>query len=181
MSCRREQQGGSCGENCGDPSSLRRAVWPPPAAYSYSLDPSLRVARVRSRHFGRTSASAVRNCRGTAGDSASAETDIDLAKAKVAVDQLIDPSIDATGTLKRLETMANEITARLPAHASSRDKLDALRSYGMTIAPTTTISMIPSVTPSPINSSPTTSGPGEATASRCRCCSSFSGRNWAST
>ena len=54
---------------------------------------------------------------------------IDLASAKVSIDRMIDPSIDAGSTLRQLDAMAADIKARIPANASSRDKLEILRAY----------------------------------------------------
>jgi hypothetical protein len=55
------------------------------------------------------------------------EAEIDLAKAKVTIDRLIDPSIDAAATLAQLDAMAKSLRAMLPAGASKRLILDALR------------------------------------------------------
>lgn len=54
---------------------------------------------------------------------------IDLAKAKLTIDRMIDPEIDITQGLKQLESMAAQVKSRLPARASSQQKLDALREY----------------------------------------------------
>ncbi|WP_189941825.1 transglutaminase family protein [Sulfuriferula thiophila] len=54
---------------------------------------------------------------------------IDLAKVKLTIDYMIDPSINIGSGLKQLNSMAKEIRAGLPANPSSRDKLDALRTY----------------------------------------------------
>lgn len=56
-----------------------------------------------------------------------AEADIDLAKAKLTIDRMIDPSIDVAGTLAQLDAMAKGIRSMLPASASNRLTLDALR------------------------------------------------------
>lgn len=42
---------------------------------------------------------------------------------------MIDPRIDVAGNLKRLDAMAEEVKALLPAKPSSRDKLEALRTH----------------------------------------------------
>lgn len=55
------------------------------------------------------------------------DADIDLAKVKLTIDRMIDPSIDVAGTLTQLDAMAKGIRAMLPAGASSRLTLDALR------------------------------------------------------
>jgi len=57
----------------------------------------------------------------------SPEADIDLAKAKVTIDRLIDPSIDAAATLAQLDGMAKGLKAVLPAGVSKRLTMDALR------------------------------------------------------
>ena len=57
------------------------------------------------------------------------EDKIDLAKAKLTVDRMIDPQIDIAGTVRQLDAMASEIKATLPAGASSRAKVEALRSF----------------------------------------------------
>src|SRR5262245_44387910 len=58
------------------------------------------------------------------------ETQLDLARAKLTIDHMIDPTIDAAGCLRQLDAMAAEVMAswRL-ANASSLDKLNALRTY----------------------------------------------------
>lgn len=55
------------------------------------------------------------------------EADIDLAKTKLVIDHMIDPSIDVAAMLPQLDAMAQGIKAMLPAGASSRRKMDALR------------------------------------------------------
>ena len=55
------------------------------------------------------------------------EKELDLAKAQVTIDQLIDPSIDAAATLAQLDSMASQLKAILPPVASKRLTLDALR------------------------------------------------------
>ena len=57
------------------------------------------------------------------------DAEIDLARVKLAIDRMIDPSIDIEATVKRLDEMAYEIRRSLPITASSLDKLKALRSY----------------------------------------------------
>lgn len=54
------------------------------------------------------------------------EAQIDLAKAKLAVDQLIDPSIDVSGTLRQLDAMADKIGARFPQGATQKTKVEYL-------------------------------------------------------
>lgn len=55
------------------------------------------------------------------------EERIDLAKVKLLVDHMIDPSIDVARTISQLDAMAQEIRAKLPIGASSRLTMDALR------------------------------------------------------
>lgn len=57
------------------------------------------------------------------------EASVDLARVKVDIDRMIDPSIDAAATLKRLEEMASAVKERLPATANSHQKIEALRAY----------------------------------------------------
>ncbi|MGQ5524831.1 transglutaminase family protein [Chitinimonas sp. PSY-7] len=54
---------------------------------------------------------------------------IDFARVKLTVDRMADPSVDIERELKQLDAMAAEIQARLPAKPSSRDKLEALKTY----------------------------------------------------
>lgn len=54
---------------------------------------------------------------------------IDLAKAKLTIDKMIDPSIDIKANLKRIDSMANDIQMRLLFNASNADKLQALKVY----------------------------------------------------
>jgi regulator of sirC expression with transglutaminase-like and TPR domain len=57
------------------------------------------------------------------------EADIDFAKAKVAIDRLIEPAIDTEATLRHLDNMAADIRSRLPLHASTQQRAQALREY----------------------------------------------------
>jgi regulator of sirC expression with transglutaminase-like and TPR domain len=57
----------------------------------------------------------------------SPEPDIDLAKAKLTIDRVIDPSIDVAAALAQLDAMAKDLKAMLPAGASGRLTMDALR------------------------------------------------------
>lgn len=59
----------------------------------------------------------------------SPEAELDLAKVKLTIDQMIDPSVDVAGTLKKLDAMAGDVRARVPPGASSRVTLEALRAY----------------------------------------------------
>lgn len=60
---------------------------------------------------------------------------IDLARAKLTIDHMIDPGIDIANNLKQLDGMEHAIQSRLPAMATSRDKLDALRGYLYQVGP----------------------------------------------
>lgn len=53
---------------------------------------------------------------------------IDLAQAKVAIDRMIDPSIDAAATLSELDDWTQRVRARLPIDATPRATLDVLLS-----------------------------------------------------
>jgi regulator of sirC expression with transglutaminase-like and TPR domain len=57
------------------------------------------------------------------------EASLDLAKAKLAIDQLIDPSLDVAGTSQQLDAMAAQARALVPANASKRDTVVALQTY----------------------------------------------------
>lgn len=57
------------------------------------------------------------------------EAKIDLARVKIVVDRMIDPRIDAAATLRQIDAMASEIRATLGVSASSRAKIEALRSF----------------------------------------------------
>lgn len=54
---------------------------------------------------------------------------IDLAKAKLTIDSMIDPSIDIESNLKQLDAMAKQIRAMLPANATSLQKMETLIQY----------------------------------------------------
>ena len=51
---------------------------------------------------------------------------IDLARAKIAIDQIVDPSIDADATLRLVDEWAAKARARFPAGASNKVKMDLL-------------------------------------------------------
>lgn len=57
------------------------------------------------------------------------ESQIDLAKLKVTVDKMIDPSTDERATLKRLDDIASRVRSMVSVAASSRQKFEALRSF----------------------------------------------------
>ena len=54
---------------------------------------------------------------------------IDLARTKLTIDRMIDPSIDIESYLKRLNAMAKKIKTMLPADASSLLKMETLVQY----------------------------------------------------
>jgi len=56
------------------------------------------------------------------------DADLDLAKAKVTVDHLVDPTVDVNGTLRQLDALAAAVRVRVPPGASNRTKLDTLLS-----------------------------------------------------
>jgi regulator of sirC expression with transglutaminase-like and TPR domain len=55
------------------------------------------------------------------------EADIDLAKVELSIEHMIDPAVDVGRGLEQLDAMADGIRKMLPAGASSRLTLDALR------------------------------------------------------
>ena len=57
------------------------------------------------------------------------ETEIDLARAKLTIDQMLDPRIDIEQTLQQIDIMASALREQLPLEAKAREKLDALRKY----------------------------------------------------
>lgn len=56
------------------------------------------------------------------------EGQIDLARAKVTIDHMVDPTVDVPGTLRLLDQWAAKARARFPAGASNKVKLDVLLS-----------------------------------------------------
>ena len=54
---------------------------------------------------------------------------IDLGEAKLLIDRVIDPSVNASATLTQLDTIAAEIRAALPPGASSFDTAQYIRAY----------------------------------------------------
>lgn len=54
------------------------------------------------------------------------DSQIDLAKAKLTIDRLIDPKIDTAATLRQLDTLATRIKARFPAGANNAVKMELL-------------------------------------------------------
>jgi regulator of sirC expression with transglutaminase-like and TPR domain len=57
------------------------------------------------------------------------EAQLDLAKAKLMLDHMIDPSIDVASTLKQLDAMAAQAKALVPSNANKRETLHALQVY----------------------------------------------------
>lgn len=55
------------------------------------------------------------------------ESEIDLATAKLTIDQLIDTAIDIASAGAQLDAIAQQVRSRLPANATSREKVEALR------------------------------------------------------
>lgn len=53
---------------------------------------------------------------------ATPEQRIDLARAKLTIDRLIDPSVDIEATLSKLDTLAQTVRSRIPAGASLNEK-----------------------------------------------------------
>lgn len=59
---------------------------------------------------------------------AAPEGQIDLARAKVAIDRMADPTVDVPGTLRLLDQWATKVRTRFPPGASNKVKLDLLLS-----------------------------------------------------
>src|SRR5437762_13778465 len=57
------------------------------------------------------------------------EQQIDLTRAKLTIDRMIDPTIDVDANLKRLDRMVRQIKSELPPNATSGDKVAALREF----------------------------------------------------
>lgn len=57
------------------------------------------------------------------------ENRIDLARAKLTIDQMIDPTVDAESVLKQIDMLASDVRAHVPLTASSEELQEALRSY----------------------------------------------------
>lgn len=57
------------------------------------------------------------------------EAQIDFARAKVTIDRLIDPSIDAEATLAQIDAMVAQVRAMVPLTASADQRAEALRAY----------------------------------------------------
>lgn len=54
------------------------------------------------------------------------EGSIDLARAKVTIDAMVDPTIDVEGTLRELDRWAAMVSSRFPPGASNKAKMDLL-------------------------------------------------------
>lgn len=54
------------------------------------------------------------------------ESTVDLAKAKVMIDRMIEPTVDEAATLRQIDTLASRIRARIPEGANRRAKLEIL-------------------------------------------------------
>ncbi len=54
------------------------------------------------------------------------EVQVDFAKAKLTIDRLIDPSIDAASVMRELDALTAAVKSRIPAGASRRSQLDIL-------------------------------------------------------
>jgi regulator of sirC expression with transglutaminase-like and TPR domain len=57
------------------------------------------------------------------------EDRIDFAKAKVQMDKLVDPAIDADATLRQLDAMAAAVRALIHANANAQTRMETLRLY----------------------------------------------------
>jgi regulator of sirC expression with transglutaminase-like and TPR domain len=63
------------------------------------------------------------------------EAQLDLTKAKLTIDHLVDPSVDVGGTLQQINAMVAQIKFQLPPNASKHDTLVALQKYLYTPGP----------------------------------------------
>lgn len=57
------------------------------------------------------------------------EEKVDLTRAKLTIDKMIDPTVDTTAAVAQLDAMAAQVKATLPKNASSRARVEALRSF----------------------------------------------------
>lgn len=64
-------------------------------------------------------------------NEATTHPETDLAHAKLALDKLIDPSINISANLKTIDSMVAQIKSMLPdpARATDNEKMDAVRKY----------------------------------------------------
>jgi hypothetical protein len=115
------------------------------------------------------------------------EQKIDLAKAKLTIDRMIDPQIDISRTIRELDAIVAKVKSRLPATASSRDKLEGLQTYLYEPGEWNGDRAFAYDLDDPLGRNFVTSfsqpiSPrGRATASRCPCWSLFSARSLGST
>lgn len=63
------------------------------------------------------------------------ESQIDLAKAKLVIDKVINPLLDVEANLKTIDATVARIQAMLPPNASNQAKLEALKTYLYTAGP----------------------------------------------
>ncbi len=57
------------------------------------------------------------------------EKEMDLARVKLTIDKMIDPSIDIDAGVSQIDEMATQVRAMLPPSASSAERLQALQRY----------------------------------------------------
>lgn len=57
------------------------------------------------------------------------ESEMDLARIKLTIDKMIDPTVDIDAGLKRIDGMAAQVRTMLPGFPSRNDRLQALRAY----------------------------------------------------
>lgn len=57
------------------------------------------------------------------------EQKIDLAKAKLAIDRMVDPSIDTGRTQKQIDELAKALKAKVGTSTSSQEKLETLKAF----------------------------------------------------
>ncbi|HEX9114797.1 MAG TPA: hypothetical protein VGA61_01910 [Anaerolineae bacterium] len=57
------------------------------------------------------------------------ESEMDLARIKLTIDNMIDPAVDIEAGLRQIEEMANAVRAMLRGFPPSSARLDALRMY----------------------------------------------------
>lgn len=57
------------------------------------------------------------------------EPELDLGRAKLTIDRMIDPSVDIEATIKELDRMAAQLKARIPPGASRRELAVTILSY----------------------------------------------------
>ena len=57
------------------------------------------------------------------------EEKVDLTRAKLTIDKMIDPKVDTAAAVAQLDAMASQVKATFPKNASSRVRVEALRSF----------------------------------------------------